>query len=273
MEHLESPRYILATAEPHATMSRSLTFLHTDLHSQSSAHRARLGFVVSAGDQTFSDDLRAVHAPSVELSFAVVDAAAGCGASTRDNPARALRQIQLAASSLQGDDELDVALFARGSPCALIGNRLILQALQQGAPRAQVSTICTATRRALRAIGVGRLVVATSYDAATNQRVREALGADGLRTIAITGLDLGREAASRLDTRELRAFVLSLDRADADAILISSTSLRAMSIVEELEQLAGKPVLCSNQIAIWDALRCTGVSDKIPGYGSLLGAY
>ena len=76
-----------------------------------------------------------------------------------------------------------------------------------------------------------------------------------------------------LPKNKIRDFVLSLDRADADAIIICSTAIRAMETIEEIENIAGKPVLCSNQMGIWDALRSAGISDRIEGYGSLLRDY
>ena len=61
------------------------------------------------------------------------------------------------------------------------------------------------------------------------------------------------------------------DRADADAIFISCGALRSIEIIDELEQLAGKPVITSNQAMAWDVMRLAGIEDRVSGYGRLLG--
>ena len=43
-----------------------------------------------------------------------------------------------------------------------------------------------------------------------------------------------------------KAFALAIDQPDADAIFLSCGGIRALEVVEEIEQAAGKPVVTSN---------------------------
>ncbi|MGB0867828.1 MAG: maleate cis-trans isomerase family protein [Granulosicoccaceae bacterium] len=233
--------------------------------------RAHLGFVVAAEDHTFESDVRSVQAAGIELSFARMAPAFHYQSATRTQPDLALQQIRRASRALYETGDLDVAIFAMGRLCALLGNHQILETVYQGAPGALVSSIHSATKRAFRAIQVKRVVVATGYGREINSAIANAMGHYGYKVVNIRGMcSSSHRDFSLIEPRKIREFVLSLDRADADAIVISSTSMRAMEVVEELEQIAGKPVLCSNQMVLWDALRSAGINDRISGYGNLL---
>jgi maleate isomerase len=39
--------------------------------------------------------------------------------------------------------------------------------------------------------------------------------------------------------------------------------------LQEIEDAAGKPVICSSQAMMWDCLRRAGIDDAIDGYGQL----
>jgi len=62
----------------------------------------------------------------------------------------------------------------------------------------------------------------------------------------------------------------SLVITDVDSIFTSCGALRSLYIVDRLEQKLGKPVICSNQAMIWDALRLAGINDRIDDYGRLM---
>jgi maleate isomerase len=45
--------------------------------------------------------------------------------------------------------------------------------------------------------------------------------------------------------------------------------MRAIEVIEEIEQATGKPVVTSNQGMMWKCLRMAGIEDRINGYGRL----
>lgn len=83
------------------------------------------------------------------------------------------------------------------------------------------------------------------------------------------GLDTNTEMA-RVPPPDLVDFVARHAHPEAEAYLLSCTALRSAPTIEVLEQLTGRPVVTSNQAAVWHALRRAGVCDVVPRFGRLL---
>jgi len=66
-----------------------------------------------------------------------------------------------------------------------------------------------------------------------------------------------------------RKFALEIDRPDADAIFLSCGGIRALEVVQEIEDITNKPVVTSNQAQMWSCLRRAGIPDRIEGFGRL----
>jgi maleate cis-trans isomerase len=96
---------------------------------------------------------------------------------------------------------------------------------------------------ALRAVGARRLSVATPYPEWNNVKLRAYLESMGFEVLC---------------------------RPEADALLCSCTAWRSVEAVAEIERRIGKPVVTSNQAAIWASLRILGVTTPISGFGQLL---
>ena len=86
----------------------------------------------------------------------------------------------------------------------------------------------------------------------------------------IEGLNVTDGAAmGRIAPSFLKDFALSVDRVGAEAIFVSCGGIRTLDVLQDIEDAAGKPVVCSNQAMVWDCLRRAGIDDKICGYGRL----
>ena len=55
----------------------------------------------------------------------------------------------------------------------------------------------------------------------------------------------------------------------ADVYFVSCANIRAIEVLEEMETMLEAPVVTSNQLVIWQALRLAGVDVPIPGLGRL----
>ncbi len=233
--------------------------------------RARIGFILSATDQTFQSDALALQPEGVGLYFTRLAETSFDGLLDSADFEQAMASVSDVARTLLPAGGLDVASYAGEELINQITAPYLNKALQLGAQGSLVSSCYAATRRALRAVDAKRIVIATGKTGPRNQATVDMFNACGAEVLSIQGLNLKNQAdLGRLSHAYIRDFSLSVDRADADAIIISSHAMRAMEIVDQIEQIAAKPVLCSNQITIWDAFRCAGISDKFQGYGSLL---
>ncbi len=55
----------------------------------------------------------------------------------------------------------------------------------------------------------------------------------------------------------------------ADVYFVSCANIHSIDVIEELEAELGKPVVTSNQAALWCGLRTAGISDAVAGLGRL----
>lgn len=137
-------------------------------------------------------------------------------------------------------------------------------------------TTAQAIVEALSALGVSRLSIATPYHDALNEHEVGFLADHGFETVAIAGLGYGAGGPdeyrniARVQPDAVYQLARSVDRPEAEAILISCTDFATLDILQLLEDTLNKPVVSSNQATFWYALRMAGIDDKIPGFGRLL---
>ena len=97
----------------------------------------------------------------------------------------------------------------------------------------------------------------------------------GIELTAAAGLGIGatqalRRAINRVPPALIKEMALAHFTPGADALFISCTALASASLIAELEDELGVPVVTSNQATFWHVLRTLGLEDQIPGYGRLL---
>ena len=126
--------------------------------------------------------------------------------------------------------------------------------------------LVTGVVNALRCLEARRIVVATPYLDEINAMEAEFLVGKGFDVLDIQGLNVeDGEAMGRITRECLRDFALGVDRPDADAIFVSCGGIRTIDVLQEIEDAAGKPVVCSNQAMMWDCLRRAGIDDRVEG--------
>lgn len=122
---------------------------------------------------------------------------------------------------------------------------------------------------AIKALGGGRVAVATPYTDDLNDLERSFLEAYGVEVVAIKGLGLVRNLdIGRTEGSAIEALVMAIAE-DADLVFISCTNLPTIGLIEEIESELRIPVVTSNQASMWAALRGSG-ANRIEGYGQLL---
>jgi len=127
---------------------------------------------------------------------------------------------------------------------------------------------------ALRTLGAAKIVLVTPYPQATNDREVRFLAHHGITVLRERGLGIanGTEMAA-VEPEQWYREVLALRDPDADAYFISCTAVRSADVIAALERELGRPVITSNQGMLWSALRASGITDRIPGFGRLLEAF
>jgi maleate isomerase len=124
---------------------------------------------------------------------------------------------------------------------------------------------------ALRTLGAARIVMLTPYPAHINEREAAFLRHHGIDVVHEHGLNItdgvGFAAVTPEDWHRL---AMDHARPDADAYFLSCAQTRTAEVIDAIEKSLGKPVITSNQAAVWHALRESGVKDPVPGFGRLM---
>jgi maleate isomerase len=127
-----------------------------------------------------------------------------------------------------------------------------------------------ATLAALAALGVTRIALLTPFFPAGDAAAVAFLEEAGIAVPRVLGLRApGPAAIARITEDRLRAAVRELDGADVQAVVQVGTNLPFAAVALAAEAELGKPVLATNPVTYWHALRRAGVADAMPGFGRL----
>ena len=132
------------------------------------------------------------------------------------------------------------------------------------------STTTTGLLAALRRLGFARIAVAAPYLREVTDQLVAFLASHGVEVVSLETLayqladDISTAPRSVVYALARRAFVKS-----AQALFIPCTDFEAVSLIETLESDLGVPVLTANQVTAWHALRVSGYSDAVAGFGTL----
>lgn len=120
---------------------------------------------------------------------------------------------------------------------------------------------------ALTAVGARRVSLASPYTTDVARAFEGFLATGGVTTVKRAALEASTAAEiSTFGRQALLDIVERSDSVDADAVVVPDTALHTAAWLEDAERLAGKTVLTSNQVTIWEALRLAGLdvaSDRL----------
>ncbi|MEM7177750.1 MAG: arylmalonate decarboxylase [Pseudomonadota bacterium] len=230
-------------------------------------HRAKLGFILMSTDLAAEADFHDMvpNGVAVHITRLKTD-----DYTTNETLSRHIDHMADAAARLQPDTKPDVISYSCTSGSIVIGEARIYEEIRKGAPWAVPMCLVTGVVDALNALGAKKIVVGTPYLDEINTAEAEFLAAKGFAVLDIQGLNLttGIEFG-RVTPAYWKEFALAIDRPDADAIFLSCGGIRALEVAQEIEQIAGKPVITSNQAQFWSCLRRAGIGDDIDGFGQI----
>ena len=136
------------------------------------------------------------------------------------------------------------------------------------------TTMSHAIVRALRALGVRRVAVATSYIDELNDKLAAYLAHAGFTVTAIEGMSItGVKEVGEVGTQALVALSKKVHARDpsAEGIFISCGGLLTLEAIRTLEDDLGLPVTASSPAGFWDVVRLAGGDASSAGFGRLFG--
>ncbi|SNY92991.1 maleate isomerase [Cohaesibacter sp. ES.047] len=166
---------------------------------------------------------------------------------------------QRAEQILPGSD-LDAVYYGCTAASFVIGNERVEEAIHAVKPKARVITPTSAAMEAFEHLKIGSVALLTPYLPATSEPLETYFESHNIavKRHSCLGLEDDRDMA-RLDADSLIRAAENADDPQADALFISCTALRSIEVATELEMRLGKPVITSNQAAVWSVCRLLGL--------------
>jgi maleate isomerase len=123
---------------------------------------------------------------------------------------------------------------------------------------------------ALRVLSIKRIALGAPWSDSVNQSVTAFLEANGVTVLAQEGLGLVRNLEiGLLDSQTAFDVGRRVNRPEADAVMLACGNWSTFGIIDRLERDLGKPVLTTNQVSLWHALKIMGTR-PLDGLGVLL---
>jgi len=223
----------------------------------------RIGVVVPSSNTTAEPEFQralsgesTVHAARMPLEDVTADALDAMA----DDAERA--------ASLLSHASVDGLVYACTTGSLLHGSGFDAQLESRLSAAADAPAVATALSvvRALDALDVHRLAVATPYAEELNELEREYLIENGFEVVHLDGRRIVENTAigalSATDAEQQGRSVLS-DAPDADALFLSCTNYRSIPALSSLEAEFDVPVVSSNAAAIWDLCGRIGVQPEL----------
>jgi maleate isomerase len=124
---------------------------------------------------------------------------------------------------------------------------------------------------AFRVLEARRVLLVTPYIEPVHQREIDFLATNGLTVVggSCLGVDTNTEMARITPDTIITQVRDAASDSSADACFISCTAIRSAGLIADLEASLGMPVITSNQVLVWHALRTLGVDRRVAGFGRL----
>jgi maleate cis-trans isomerase len=226
----------------------------------------RIGLLLPSSTSVQEPDFNSVLPKDITLHIARM----GLSTVEAESTLRIVQEIETESRKL-ADVDVDVIVFAATAPSSRngIGYDRELIARISAASGKPATTASTALLEALRTLSAKRIVLGAPWSAAVNQTAAAFIEGNGFEVLAqetlghVRNLEIGL-----LDPQTAYDVGRRVDRPNADAVMLACGNWTTFAIIERLEHDLGKPVLTTNQVSLWHALKIMG-SGPLRGLGVL----
>ncbi len=230
--------------------------------------RARIGFIIPSSNRMVEPQVQRFMPAGVVPHFTRIGMTNKYKA-----PLDQLLPRILEATALLADSKCDVTVLQCTGTSMSGGvdmEKRVIDEMQRVSGRPALSAASSLTA-AFQALGARRLVFLSETKQEGHDKKVRFLREAGYEIVADKAVGLaGTDEYCTMPPRLWYDETLALQRDEADAYFISCANIHSIDVIEDLEERLKKPVVTSNQAAIWCSLRAAGLKDEVPGLGFLL---
>ncbi|KLN61992.1 Asp/Glu racemase [Kiloniella spongiae] len=231
--------------------------------------KACLGLIVLQADETLENEFRhAIRDFDVSLFHSRIPSRPSV---TKETLAQMANDMPTAAGLLPQSTAFDAIAYACTSGATVIGPSEVAAKIHSQHPGAPVTDPITAVIAACRVLQINKLGFLTPYVPEVSNAMRTLLEDNRLEIAGFGSFEQDQEkVVSRIsEASTLDGIVQVGQKSDCDGVFVSCTNLRTLGILDEAEQILGKPVISSNLALIWHMLRLAGVDGRGTAPGKL----
>lgn len=226
------------------------------------------GLIALDSDRTTERDFMKMKPDGISFYTARVRYAE---ANTLENLRAVGGRLGEAASLILPETPLDAIAYSCTAGTVALGYEEIQRSIHSTRPDVPVVTLMTEAFRALEHLGLSRVSLLTPYRQSLADAMADFITRQGFVVMNSASFLLRKSSElPRLAPASILAAASEICRDDADAVFISCTGIRAVELVDDLEQRLGKTFLTSNQCMFWECLQHCGYGLPVQGYGRLL---
>lgn len=230
--------------------------------------RARIGFIIPSSNRMVEPQMVRYAPQGVVPHFQRI------GMTNRHKaPLDKLLPRMLDAAEMLGDSKCDITVLqCTGTSMSggVEAERKVIRAISQKTGKPAISA-ASSLMAAFAALGARRLVFTSESPQDGHDEKLVFMREAGFDILADKAVGLPNSDAYCTAPPQLWYDVaLSLRRDDADCYFLSCANIHSIDVIEKIEAAVGKPVVTSNQAALWCALRTLGLEDKVAGLGRLM---
>ena len=229
--------------------------------------RARLGFIIPSSNRMVEPQMCRYAPPGVQPHFMRLRMT-----NQYKRPLPELLPDILNAAALLMDSKCDIIVFQCTGTSMSGGvdmDNHVVSEIANTTKRPAIST-AGAVKAALATLGARRLVFVSETEQAGHDKKLKFLKEAGYEILGDKAACLsGTDSYCTMPPRLWYDSAIALRNDDADAYFISCANIHSVDVIADLERDLKKPVVTSNQAALWCALRTLGLPDVVPGLGSL----
>jgi maleate cis-trans isomerase len=176
-------------------------------------------------------------------------------------------------AKLLGDARVEVIMLAQTSASLFADDYdAVTVKRMTGASGVPSLTSAQALGRALKALKASRIAMATPYSDEVIGRARHYYQTKyGVETVASESLGAtDAYAIGKMDAGMVEAAFRRIDGPGIDALVVPGGNFPTMDRIAAWERQFGKPVVTTNQAALWGVMQAMKVDTPLPGKGRLL---